>query len=224
MKKTIKAIIFDLDGTLVDSEPNYFASDNKLLAEYGLPEMDFEMKTKYVGIGSRAMLEDIKLQYPLEESIEILLEKKNKYYLEVARENTRVFPEMLHFLKLLRENNYPLAVASGSSREVIKMILETTGIREYFSVIMSSEEVENGKPEPDVFLETAKRLGVRPENCLVLEDSQYGVEAARKAGMYSIALPDPQLKVMPPSFREADLLLEKGIEDFSATKVLEWIK
>lgn len=103
LKHKVKAVIFDLDGTLVDSEPNYSKADNVLLREYGIPALSEEMKRKYVGIGTREMMEDVKGIYGLNESIDMLVTKKNQYYLEIAKENTIVFPEMYRFLQFLKE-------------------------------------------------------------------------------------------------------------------------
>lgn len=218
----IKAIIFDLDGTVVDSEPNYYESDRKLFAEYGI-SVSLEMKNKYVGIGSKEMMEDMKKIYDINDSVEDLVNKKNKYYIEIAKDNTVVFPEMLKFLKKLKDNNYPMAIASGSSPEVIDLILSVTNIRHYFDVVLSAEQVKKGKPAPDVFLAAAKQLGMPAENCVVLEDSQYGVEAAKSAGMHCIALPYLTAEPLHESFNMADMLFKKGISEFTAEKAYEWL-
>lgn len=223
LEPQIKAIIFDLDGTLVDSEPNYYESDKKLLGEYGI-ELTEEMGIKYIGIGCQDMMADIKANFNIDDSLESLLAKKNQYYIDIAKDNTIVFPEMLTFLQLLKENNFPMAIASGSSLEVIEMITAITNIKPYFDVALSAEEVKRGKPAPDIFLETAKRLGISPINCLVLEDSQYGVEAAKSAGMYCISIPFPTTQPLHNSFTKADLLYKNGIEGFSATQAFEWLK
>lgn len=222
-KAKIEAVIFDLDGTLVDSEPIYFESDRRLLAEYGVVDFDAVLKHKYAGIGSKAMLEDIKKTYPIQESVEYLLEKKNEYYLEMARTNTVVFPEMKKFLDLLQEQHYPLALASGSSPVVVDEILTMTGLKNYFAVILSAEHVEKGKPEPDLFLEAARRLDVLPENCLVVEDSQYGVEAAKRAFMHCIAIPYWEKAALPESYFQADLLFPDGMAEFTAAKAYQWM-
>jgi HAD superfamily hydrolase (TIGR01509 family) len=219
----IKAVIFDLDGTLVDSEPNYFASDRKLLAEYGIYNLDEELKTKYVGFGSREMMEDIKRNYPIAETIDNLMLKKNSYYIEIAQANTVVFPEMLRFLENLKQNGYPAAVASGSSPAVIDMVLSVTNTRHYFDVVLSAEQVAKGKPAPDIFLEAARRLGIAAGNCLVVEDSHYGVEAAKNAAMHCIAIPYLLQEPLHVSFSKADMVFKQGISEFTADKAIAWI-
>ncbi|MGA8942536.1 MAG: HAD family phosphatase, partial [Thermoactinomyces sp.] len=148
-KNVIQAVIFDLDGTLIDSEPNYFEAERKLLAEYGINHFDFEMKKRYVGKSTKDIFQDLKKKYCIEESLETLIKKKNKYYLDIARNNTVVFPEMRNFLNMLKENNYPLALASGSSPEIIEEILLITQLNGIFDVILSSESINKGKPAPD---------------------------------------------------------------------------
>lgn len=219
----IQAVIFDLDGTLVDSEPNYLKADSRLFSEYGIA-FNVEMKEKYVGFGCKQMMEAVKEDYQLEASAEELLAKKNQYYLEIARSNTAVFPQMKVFLDLLQKEGYPMALASGSSPEVIDAVLEVAGLRSYFDVVISSEEVQRCKPAPDVFIEAANRLQVPYENCLVVEDSQYGVEAAWSASMYCVGLPCSLNGEIHESFRKAQLLLEKGVAEFSAEKVFAWMK
>lgn len=219
----IKAVIFDLDGTLVDSEPNYLAADQKLFAEYGFMDYTREIHSKYIGFGSKEMMEDMQQKYPINESIENLLAKKNRYYIEIARKRTVVFPEMLKFLQLLVSQDYPVALASGSSPEVIQTVLSITDLAKYFKIVLSAENVKCGKPEPDIFIETAKRLGIAAEECLVIEDSQYGVEAAKRASMYCIALPSPTVTPLHDYFSKADLLFKNGIAEFSATQSMEWL-
>ncbi len=224
LKHKVKAVIFDLDGTLVDSEPNYSKADDVLFEEYGIPALSEDMKKKYVGIGTLEMMEDVKKIYGMNESIDILVAKKNKYYLEIAKKNTIVFPEMYRFLQLLKENNYLLAIASGSSSEIIDIILAITNLREYFDVIVSADEVEKGKPAPDVFWEAAKRLGVPFKNCLVMEDSVHGVEAAKRASMYCMALPYMMEEPFDDSFLMADLLFKQGISEFRSEDAMEWLR
>lgn len=209
---------------MVDSEPNYFEADIKVLAEYGVNGYDRMMKKKYIGMGIREMMEELIEMYNIDATAELLTAKKSAYYCEIAKGNTVVFPEMLKFLRLLKQNNYPIALASGSSSEVIDMILSVTDLSKYFDVVLSSDVVEKGKPAPDLFLETARQLGVHPENCLVVEDSQYGVEAAKRAFMYCIGIPDPVFETMPDSFNMADLLYKEGICSFSAEKAFQWVK
>lgn len=218
----IEAVIFDFDGTLVDSEENYYLADKKLLTNYGI---DFtpRMKEEYIGSGNFEMMKRIKGLYQLKESAEELTVKKNKLYLEIAKNNTNVFPEMLRFLESVIDMNFKVAVGSGSSPIILKELLAVTGLNKYFSVVISGEDVKKGKPEPDIFIEVAGRLGVSPSSCVVIEDSKFGVESAKTAGMYCIAVPYIT-SPLSPSFLKADLLFKNGMIDFCSEKALEWIK
>lgn len=219
----IRAVIFDLDGTLIDSEPNYYEADKKLLEEYGIFDFNQEMKKKYIGIGTKDMMKDIREKYSITDTIEDLVRKKNQYYVEIARTNTVVFPEMKKFLEILKENKYCLALASGSSLEIITAILSITNLNDFFDIIVSADIVKNGKPEPDLFIETANRLNVLPENCLVVEDSKYGVKAAKRAYMHCIAIPYLVEETIDNSFAMADRLIKNGISDFFAEENYKWL-
>ncbi len=211
--------IFDMDGTLVDSEPNYFEADKTFLKRYGIDYQD-EVRDSMIGRGNFEffrMLEEAHPDSPLcllpmEERIRL----KDENYLEYARGRTFAFPEMVRLLALLTEAWTPLAVASGSSPDIIVHSLEFAGIRDRFSVLVSALEVRRGKPEPDVFLEAARRLGIPPKRCVVLEDSQYGVRAAIAADMRVIGVPSPVSGPVPEAFGRVDLLFPGGMTSFSA--------
>ncbi len=218
----VSAVIFDLDGTLVDSEPNYYLADRELLARYGVAFSEAE-KRRYIGGSNLDMMQDFVARYGLPATPEALAEEKNALYLELAERNTQAYPKMKHFLELLVAARIPVALASGSAPEVIRRVLKAVGLTETFAQVVSAEEVPKGKPAPDIFLETARRLGVPAHTCVVVEDSRPGVEAAHRAFMRCIAVPylaDPPL---PPAFELADLLYPKGMESFQPEGALAWV-
>lgn len=216
------SVIFDLDGTLIDSELNYLESDRLFLARYGIEWTD-ELWRRFVGIGSRSMLDWMRRETGIEASVDQLLEEKDLAYLEVARRSTRVFPDMVALVKLLRREGYPLAIATGSSPGVLAEVLDISGLRGLFDLVVSADEVAAGKPAPDVFLEAARRLDAAPEDCIVVEDSQYGVEAAAAAGMSCIAVPTVLTDPLPESFERAALLFRGGMADFDPVEAFRWI-
>lgn len=217
-----RAVLFDLDGTLIDSEKNYAVSDRRFLAEYGI-ELTEELQSQMIGIGSAEMLAWLRERHGITEPIETLLDRKNELYLELARRNTEVFPEMLSVLEELSRRNVPMAVASGSSRSVVIELLGRLGLDRFFGAVLSSEEVPRGKPHPDVFLETARRLGAEPSRCLVVEDSQHGVEAALGAGMEVVAVPTIVTDPVQESFTRATLLFPRGMSEFTAERFFSWL-
>ncbi|QOV40081.1 HAD family phosphatase [Streptomyces ferrugineus] len=175
------AVIFDLDGTLVDSEPNYYEAGRRLLAEHGVPDFTWADHERYVGISTLETVTLWKREYGLRATVDELLAAKNRRYLELARTTTRAYPEMRRFVELLATEGVPMAVASGSAREAITAILSGTGLDARLRTVVSADEVERGKPAPDVFLAAARRLGVAPADCVVVEDAAPGAAAARAA-------------------------------------------
>ncbi|MGA5423333.1 HAD family hydrolase [Streptomyces lavendulocolor] len=217
------AVLFDLDGTLVDSEPNYYEAGRRLLARYGVTDFGWERHTDFIGIGTRETLEALKVEYGLDAPIEELLAGKNRHYLELARAATEVFPEMRAFVERLHAEGVPMAVASGSSRAAIEAVLGGTGLDAYLTTMVSAEEVERGKPAPDVFLEAARRLGVEPAHCVVLEDAPPGAAAAEAAGMRCIAVPYVPGTADDPAFGRAGLLLRGGQAEFTARAAYDFV-
>ncbi|MEU1487765.1 HAD family phosphatase [Streptomyces sp. NPDC005752] len=216
-------VLFDLDGTLVDSEPNYYEAGRRLLARYGVRDFSWENHTRFIGIGTRETLTVLREEYGIGAPVDELLAGKNALYLELAGTSTAAFPEMRTLVERLYGDGVPMAVASGSSRAAIAATLQVTGLEAYLPVYVSAEEVAHGKPEPDVFLEAARRLGVAPDSCVVLEDAVPGVRAAHAAGMRCVAIPDTDATPDGPVFGRAELLFPGGQAEFTAAAVLDWL-
>jgi HAD superfamily hydrolase (TIGR01509 family) len=217
------AVIFDLDGTLIDSEKNYVVSDGKMLEKFGI-EYTSELRGRLIGRGIDVFAGIIRNEYGVRETPETLLAMKDEYYLDIARTNTRVFPEMRKLLDILKARSVPMAIASGSSQKVIDELLAICEISDYFKVAISSVGLYPGKPEPDVFLGTARRLDVPPAECLVLEDSASGVAAGIAAGMKVIAIPTLTKPPLDPVFEKAYILFPGGIDTFTAEEALKTLK
>ncbi|WP_405740227.1 HAD family phosphatase [Streptomyces sp. NBC_00028] len=217
------SVIFDLDGTLVDSEPNYYEAGRQVLAQYGVPDYTWADHERYVGISTLETVGIWKREYGLAASVEEVFEAKNRRYLELARVSTRAYPEMRKFVELLATEDVPMAVASGSSPEAIEAILAGTGLDAFLPTVVSADEVERGKPAPDVFLEAARRLGATPADCVVLEDAAPGAAAAHAAGMRCIAIPYVTAQADAPEFATASLLLRGGQEEFTARDAYDWL-
>ncbi|OUD02378.1 HAD family hydrolase [Streptomyces swartbergensis] len=217
------SVIFDLDGTLVDSEPNYYEAGRQTLAEHGVPDFSWTDHERYVGISTRETVADWIQRYGLRASVEELFTAKNRRYLELARSSTRAYPEMRKFVDLLAAEGVPMAVASGSSPEAIEAVLTGTGLDAHLRTVISADEVPHGKPAPDVFLEAARRLGANPAACVVLEDAAPGAAAAHAAGMRCIALPYVAAQADAPEFATAGLLLRGGQEEFTAQAAFDWL-
>ncbi|MYT22455.1 HAD-IA family hydrolase [Streptomyces sp. SID7760] len=217
------SVIFDLDGTLVDSEPNYYESGRRTLARHGVPDFTWEQHARFIGIGTLETLEILRERYAIAAPVEQLLAEQNAAYLELARAGTETFPEMRKFVERLHAEGIPMAVASGSSREAIDAVLAGTGLDALLTTAVSAEEVAHGKPAPDVFLEAARRLGAVPADCVVVEDAAPGARAAHAAGMSCVAVPYVPATAHDPAFTGAGLLFRGGQRDFSAETAYDWL-
>ncbi|MFG2990596.1 HAD family hydrolase [Streptomyces sp. NPDC048257] len=217
------SVIFDLDGTLVDSEPHYYESGRRTLERHGVPDFTWEQHSRFIGIGTLETLEILRDRYGIRTPVEQLLAEQNAAYLELARTRTEVFPEMRKFVERLHTEGAPIAVASGSSLEAIDAVLAGTGLDALLTTAISAEEVTHGKPAPDVFLEAARRLGAEPADCVVVEDAAPGVRAAHAAGMACMAIPYAPEIAGDPAFASAGLLFPGGQPEFSADAAYEWL-
>ncbi|MDA7656767.1 HAD family phosphatase [bacterium] len=187
-KLDYKALIFDLDGTLVNSMPEHFKAWCKALEDQGQPGV-FPEDVFYAmgGRPTRDIVEVINGEQGLRLDADQVASSKKRHYLK----NLSLVELIPSVAKIAEENRgkVPLAVASGSSREVVEKTLQVLGISDWFDEVVSSNEVPNGKPAPDVFLEAASRIGIAPEDCVVFEDARSGIIAARAAGMEVVVVP-----------------------------------
>lgn len=182
----MKAVIFDMDGVIIDSEPIHFEVDIQTMKDFGC-SISKEELNKYVGTTNEYMFTDIKNKYKLDKSVEEII----NYRCELAKRKViesdlAPIEGIIDLLKNLKEKNIIAAIASSSPRDFIEVVVSKFELEDYFSCILSGEEVENGKPAPDIYVETAKKLGIVPEECIVIEDSKNGVMAAKEAGMKCI--------------------------------------
>ncbi|KPI09881.1 HAD-superfamily hydrolase, subfamily IA, variant 3 [Actinobacteria bacterium OV450] len=217
------SVIFDLDGTLVDSEPNYYESGRRTLARHGVPDFTWEQHARFIGIGTLETLEILRDRYGIEAPVEQLLAEQNAAYLELARTGTKAFPEMRRFVERLHAEGVPMVVASGSSREAIDAVLAGTGLDTLLTTVVSAEEVPHGKPAPDIFLEAARRLGADPADCVVVEDAAPGAQAAHAAGMACVAIPYVAATADDPAFATAALVFRAGHPEFTAATAHDWL-
>jgi HAD superfamily hydrolase (TIGR01509 family) len=176
----IQALIFDNDGTLVDSMPAHFLAWQRTLADHGLTLPEHRFYTMG-GTPPRQIIEILAREQGVDVDVDAVARQKVDEYLKVLDTVRPVEP----VVRIAREHlgKLPMAVASGTTRDVLTAVHRHLGFDGWFDVIVTSEDTARHKPEPDVFLEAARQLGVPPPACRVYEDSDLGIEAARRAGM-----------------------------------------
>ncbi|MEN8116122.1 MAG: HAD family phosphatase [Bacteroidota bacterium] len=186
------AIIFDMDGVLVDSEPFYVEVEQQNFRKLGLNVTHKEHIT-YQGTATDVMWYRVKDKHGLSQSVEELVKMTNSIVTPYFQnlELIESMPGVSELIRFLANKNIPIAVASSSTPEVIEIILNKTGLKKYFSIVVDSQMAGSSKPEPDIFLLAAKKLGIAPEKCLVIEDSTNGIKAAKQAGMSCVAYAGP---------------------------------
>lgn len=206
----LEAIIFDMDGVLVDSEYTYFQSKSQILKEAG-HEVEESYHFQFMGTTSEYMWEQMKQEFSLPLSVPEYVQKMTDLrQAMIKRDGVRVIPYVQDFVKKLSEAGLKLAVASSSSLAEIKVNLAEIGLAEYFSEVVSTEEVKHSKPAPDVYLAAAERIGVEPENCLGIEDTKNGAGAVHNAGMVCVGFANP---VFPPQdLAAADIVVSSFAE------------
>lgn len=207
-----QGIIFDLDGTLVDTEPIHGDAWLSVLAKYDL-HFDHSWFEQWIGQSDRVLAEAVEKFYNIPVKADTLqLEKRNSYH-RMAAESAKAFAGVEESLLLLREQ-YRLGVATNSSDEDAAAVFKKTQLDQYFMTVVTADQVDKLKPAPDMFFLASKRLGLFTDVCLVLEDSPAGVKAAKTAGMFVVAVTNSH---PAERLKEADLI-------FSTTKeALQWI-
>lgn len=199
----LKAIFFDFDGILADTEPIHFMMFQRVLAQEGLPLSQHEYYDRYVGLDDKgcflAVLSDHGRPAP-PETIQRLVERKAVILLDHLKSNLVLFPGVVDFVTDAAKH-YRLAIVSGALRHEIEYVLETASIRNAFEHITAAEDVESGKPDPEGYLHALRSLdrqsSLHAPECLVIEDTIAGIQAAKAAGMHCLAIantyPESQL-------------------------------
>ncbi len=187
-KGPFKAYLFDCDGTIADSMPLHYVAWKRILGEWGC---DFGEQTFYSwgGMPVTEIIAALNVRDGLAMPVEEVQLRKEALYFEILPE-LKAVPEVLEHIEL-SHGHIPFAVVSGSTRESVTKSLETLGILDKFDTLVCAGEYERSKPDPQPFLIAAERLGVAPEDCLVFEDTEMGIQAATAAGMASVKVLQP---------------------------------
>ncbi|KRE02137.1 hypothetical protein ASE63_07115 [Bosea sp. Root381] len=182
-----RALIFDMDGTIVDNMRYHEAAWGRLLAEHGLPFDADEFFRRTAGMASREILAPL---FPNADAAQIdaLGHDKELYYREAYGPHVAPLPGLLPLIARATSHGVPIAVASAAPPGNIDLVLDALELRPFLKTIVAPSQGYRGKPHPDLFLAAAERMGVAAEDCIVFEDAPNGVEAARRAGMRAVAL------------------------------------
>jgi beta-phosphoglucomutase family hydrolase len=199
-----KAVIFDMDGTLADSTNADFLAWQRLFSHYN-KELTFPEYVPLLGMKSAQIVKDF-LPVKNDEEVQFALTKKLVFFHEIISENG-IYPVPFAdvFLKQIKQYNIPLALATSSRKAKMEMVMAKLNLLSFFDIVVTSGDVKNGKPAPDIFLKAAEKLSVAPANCIVFEDAANGVRAAKNAGMKCVALASHHTI---DSLQEADLIID----------------
>jgi HAD superfamily hydrolase (TIGR01509 family) len=181
----IRAVVFDLDGVLADSEGIHILAWEEIAVEYRLPEDRLPLH-EWIGYPDTEIVKDVVREHGLSVTPEALLEHKRRVFRRLIGEKLKPIPGSIEALSEL--DSLPLGLATSSSRSEAELELRILGISDRFRAVITSDEVECSKPEPDSYLLAAQRLGVAPQHCAAVEDSASGVQSARQAGMTVLAV------------------------------------
>jgi beta-phosphoglucomutase-like phosphatase (HAD superfamily) len=183
-----KAYLFDCDGTIADSMPLHYVAWNKALSEWNC-EFSEELFYAWGGMPVAEIIATLNRNQGLKMPVAEISKRKEELYFEVLPQLTAV-PEVLHHIEL-SHGQIPFAVVSGSTRDSVIASLETLKILDRFDTLVCAGDYQNSKPHPEPFLLAAERLGIAPEDCLVFEDTDMGIQSATAAGMASVKILQP---------------------------------
>lgn len=190
MLKGKKAVIFDLDGTLIDSMWMWESIDIEYLGRFGIAyEKDIQEQIEGMSFSETAIYFKERFQIP--HTLEQMKNDWDSLAYEKYKNEVPLKKGALAFLNYLKQNGIKMGIATSNSKTLVKVVLEKHQIEPYFGSIHTACEVEKGKPAPDIYLLVAKELGVKPKECLVFEDVPQGIMAGKNAGMTTCAVEDP---------------------------------
>lgn len=186
----IKGVIYDLDGTIISSSSLEMRTWDIFLAGYGhkFNELPENMRSGFAGMKIFDILQAIMAFFKLNSDINVLYKKRTTIFLDLVKSDIELLEGLVESLQMLRNFNYKVALASTGAKQYVNLVLDTCKIMDYFTVIVTGSDIKTGKPNPEIYLVTAKKLNIATLECLVLEDSAGGVPAAKAAGCKCIAV------------------------------------
>jgi HAD superfamily hydrolase (TIGR01509 family) len=185
----IKAVVFDMDGVLIDAKDWHYEALNRALSLFAFQISRYDHLVTYDGLPTRRKLEMLTLERGLPRALHPFLnELKQQYTMELVHAHCRPVFGKEYALSRLKEDGYRLAVASNSIRHTVEVMMEKAALARYLDALLSNQDVQRPKPDPEIYLAAARRLGVAPAECLVVEDNENGIKAAQASGAHLLAV------------------------------------
>jgi len=187
----IKAVIFDMDGVLIDAKDWHYEALNRALDLFGMEISRYDHLVSYDGLPTRKKLQMLSLERGLPEALhDFINEMKQAYTMEIVYGKCKPVFSHQYALSRLKADGYPLALCSNSIRQSIEMMLIKADLLQYLDFTLSNEDVEKPKPNPDIYTKAINKLQLRPDECLVVEDNSNGIKAAQDAGAHLLCVSD----------------------------------
>ena len=188
---TIKAVLFDMDGVLIDAKEWHYEALNRALELFGMPISRFDHLTTFDGLPTRKKLEMLSLDRGLPNQLhEFLNEMKQRYTMEIV--HTQCKPRFVHEYALsnLKSMGYKLAVCSNSVRASVETMMQKAELEKYLDLMVSNEDVSKGKPDPEMYIKAMSYFQLQPDECLIVEDNENGIKAAQASGGHLLVVRD----------------------------------
>src|SRR5262245_20892407 len=185
MTTRIRAVVFDMDGVLIDAKEWHYLALNRALHLFGFEIDRYDHLVTYDGLPTRRKLEILSRDSGLPKGLHAFInEMKQVYTIELINVHCKPSFQHQYALSRLKSEGYTLAVASNAVRQSVELMMRRASLQPYLDVVLSNEDVEKSKPDPDIYLKSFERLGVAPDEALVVEDNEHGIQAARASGAH----------------------------------------
>ena len=181
----IKAVIFDMDGVLIDAKDWHYEALNKALKLFGYFINRYDHLVTYDGLPTRDKLQMLTMERGLPCELHAFINQmKQVYTMEMVYQKCKPVFYHEYALSRLKANHYSLAVASNSIRQTVELMMEKSNLSQYLDFMLSNEDVKKAKPDPEIYLTAIGKLNLKPEECLIVEDNQNGIKAAKSSGAH----------------------------------------
>ena len=203
----IKAVIYDMDDLMVNSNPLHIRASEKVFRKYGigLEKIPQNVRAGFIGMRVADILRFVVDYFNLVLDFEKLRKQRSKIFFSLVAKELKAMPGLMQSLEFFKKNNFKIALASSGTKEYINLVLKKFKLAKYFDVVVSGDDVKFGKPDPETYLIACKKLQIMPKKIIVLEDATKGIDAAKTAGCICIAVKNPY--TLKQNLAAADLII-----------------